>query len=67
MNEQFAQVNDTLSSLPQGFAEQLAASVAEIAKAVTGKTSGPTDPHGVAHALRDPAARQKAFKEYGIH
>ena len=67
VNERLAHVDETLSSLRQDFAEVAAsvASLAEVAKSASGKTPGPTDPDGVAQALRDPA-RQKAIKEYGI-
>ena len=37
-----------------------------MAKSASGKTPGPTEPDGAAQALRDPAARQIAIKEYGI-
>ena len=45
---------------------ELTVSVVHIAGAITCKNPGPTDHEGVAHALRDSAARQKAIKEYGI-
>ncbi|KAL0027740.1 hypothetical protein WJX77_002195 [Trebouxia sp. C0004] len=68
VNERFAHNEETLSFMRQNIAEIAAsvASIAELAKSASSKTSGPTDPDGVAQALRDPAARQKAIKEYGI-
>ena len=65
VNEQISGVNDAMSLICQKVAE-LTASVADIAGAIACKNPGPTDHEGVARALRNPAARQKAIKEYGI-
>ena len=62
VNEQFAGVNNALSLVRQEVAEL----TASVAGASTCNNQGPTDHEGVAYALRDPAARQKAIKEYGI-
>ena len=45
---------------------EVAELTASVAGASTCNNQGPTDHEGVAYALRDPAARQKAIKEYGI-
>ena len=66
MRQDVAQLHTLHQDLMAAMTE-LKQSTAALATAKAGRPPGPTDSEGVAEALRDPAARQKATKTYGIH